>query len=85
MHRRRSPMRAGQRVISPDGTEVVLPKDWVDLTVADLTALGLGPGQPPGATVSGFIPAADLPLRWRLWLLRSRFRTPRQSRPPSSR
>jgi hypothetical protein len=68
MSRRRSPIRAGQRVTRPDGTEVVLPKDWADLTVADLTLLGLGPGQLPGATVSGFIPAANLPLRWRLRL-----------------
>jgi hypothetical protein len=81
MSRRRPPMRAGQRVTAPNGTEVVLPKDWVDLTVADLTALGLGPDQPAGATVSGFIPAAEMPLRWRLRLrltgliLRARWRT----------
>jgi hypothetical protein len=75
MTRRRAPMRAGQRITAPNGAEVVLPKDWADLTIADMTALGLGPGQPPGATVSGFIPAADLPLRWRLqarWLRLSR-------------
>ena len=70
MSRRRPPMQAGERITVPNGTEVVLPKDWVDLTVADLTALGLGPDQPAGATVSGFIPAAELGLRWRLrfWL-----------------
>ena len=65
-------MRAGHSVTTPDGTEVVLPKDWEDLTVAELTALGLGPDQPAGATVSGFIPAADLPLRWRLRLRMAR-------------
>ena len=70
MNRRRLPMRAGQRITTPNGTEVVLPKDWADLTVVDLTALGLGPDQPAGGTVSGFIPLADLPPRWRLrfWL-----------------
>jgi hypothetical protein len=70
MSRKRSAMRAGQRITTPNGTEVVLPKDWADLTITDLTALGLGPDQPAGATVSGFIPAADMPLRWRLrfWL-----------------
>ena len=62
MFGKRSPMRAGQRVTTPNGTEVVLPKDWVDLTRADMTALGMGPDQPPGASVSGFIPAADR--RW---------------------
>lgn len=66
MGRRQLPIRAGDHVTGPDGVDVVLPKDWADLTIADLTALGLGPGQPPGATVSGFIPMADLPLRWRL-------------------
>lgn len=71
MNCRNFPLRAGQCVTTPNGTKVVLPKDWVDLTVADLTALGLGPDQPSGATVSGFIPMADLPLR-----LRRRFRVP---------
>lgn len=70
-------MRAGHQVTAPDGTVVVLPKDWENLTVADLTSLGLGPGQPPGATVSGFIPAADLPL-WRRLRLRIHGRTRRE-------
>lgn len=76
MMRRRAPMRAGQRITAPNGTEVVLPKDWAHLTIADLTALGLGPRQPPGATVSGFVPAAELPVRWRVrvWLHRLRRR-----------
>lgn len=66
MLRKRASIRAGQQVTAPDGTVVVLPKDWEDLSVAELTAMGLGPGQPPGATVAGFIPAAELPLRLRL-------------------
>lgn len=79
MGRRQSPMRAGDYVTGPNGVDVVLPKDWADLTIADLTALGLGPGQPPGTTVSGFIPTADLPLRWRLrvWAHGLRRRTDR--------
>lgn len=66
MFRKQLPLRAGDHVTGPNGVDVVLPKNWADLTNTDLTALGLGPGQPPGATVSGFIPMADLPLRWRL-------------------
>ena len=71
MGRRHLPLRAGDHVTGPSGNEVMLPKDWADLTIADLTALGLGPGKPPGSTVSGFIPMADLPMRWRLraWVL----------------
>lgn len=77
MGRRQPPMRAGDHVIGPNGVDVVLPKDWADLTITDLTALGLGPGQPPGSTVSGFIPTTDLPLRWRprAWARRPRRRT----------
>ena len=66
MTRQHPPMRAGQHVTTPTGLDVVLPKDWADLTLADLTARGLGPNQPAGSTVSGFIPTADLPLRWRM-------------------
>lgn len=71
MRRRNFGLSAGQRVTTPNGSEVILPKNWVDLTVADLTALGLGPDQPSGATVSGFVPLADLPPRFR-----RRFRLP---------
>ncbi len=42
MGRRQPPLRAGDHVTGPNGVDVVLPKDWADLTIADLTALGLG-------------------------------------------
>lgn len=71
MSRSGFPLRAGQRMTTPNGTEVVLPKDWVDLTRADRRALGFEPNKPSSASVSGFIPMADLPPE-----LRRRFRWP---------
>lgn len=37
-------LRVGDSVTVPDGSTHVLPKDWDDMTIADLVSIGVGPG-----------------------------------------
>jgi hypothetical protein len=49
---RRSPGRSGSAVRLPDGTEVVLPREFGELTVEELAALGITPGMGEPSTAS---------------------------------
>ena len=40
-------VRAGAVITLPDSSSVVLPKDWADMSIEDLAAIGIVPGDQP--------------------------------------